>query len=320
MIFDDIGSFPLPLGVSREWVNKNLNSKECEEMVQRAFLMKAKVVECPNYPQFRDMIEMFLNPIKNPEFQDDAYLISEKHAKIPELEYVEKMNVESVRVCITGPFELYYREFGGVIYEDVLMNLAESVARFARNAARYSNVKCISIDEPSLGISPELQPETELVASVFELLDLEVDIQVHLHEPLFYEKLLDANVDVIGVECAKNEKNMEFIDGEEVASAGKKLRIGVARSDIDGIIAEFNALNNVNAWGNDELISLAIDEIEPPEKILKRIEDAHRRFGELVSYVGPDCGLFSFPTQEHAIQLLENVRKALERFREKWTT
>jgi 5-methyltetrahydropteroyltriglutamate--homocysteine methyltransferase len=68
------------------------------------------------------------------------------------------------------------------------------------------------------------------------------------------------------------------------------------------------------------LISLAIDEIEPPEKILTRIEKAYRKFEELVSYVGPDCGLFSFPTQEHAVQLLGNVKKALEVFREQWTT
>ncbi|RLE45728.1 MAG: 5-methyltetrahydropteroyltriglutamate--homocysteine methyltransferase, partial [Candidatus Methanomethylicota archaeon] len=54
MIFDDIGSFPLPVGINREWVNKNLKTKEYEEMVQRAFLMKSKYVECPNYPQFRD--------------------------------------------------------------------------------------------------------------------------------------------------------------------------------------------------------------------------------------------------------------------------
>ncbi|MEM2458407.1 MAG: 5-methyltetrahydropteroyltriglutamate--homocysteine methyltransferase, partial [Archaeoglobaceae archaeon] len=119
MLFDDIGSFPLPAGISREWVEKNFQSKEYEEMVQRAFLMKAKFVEVPNYPQFRDMVKMFLEPIRNPEFQDDAYLISEKEAIIPEVEFVEKIKVERLRVCVTGVFELYYREFGGKIYEDI---------------------------------------------------------------------------------------------------------------------------------------------------------------------------------------------------------
>ncbi len=318
MMIDDIGSFPLPSGITREWVDANVHTKEYEEMVQRAFLMKAKYVDCPNYPQFRDMIKMFLDPIRNPEYQDDAYLISEKYAVIPELEYVEKLGAEKVRVCITGPFELYYKEFGGVIYEDVLLNLADSVKRFIKNADKYENVVCISLDEPSLGIAPDLQPSEELLERAFDV-KASADIQIHLHDPLFYDRILETKIDVIGVECAKDEKNMDFIDVELVESADKKLRIGVARSDIDGIIAEYNAMKNVNAWGNDEMISEAINEIESPEKILERIKKAHEKFGDVLAYIGPDCGLFSFPTQEHALQVLVNVRKAFEGFKE-WTT
>ncbi len=307
MIIDDIGSFPLPKGITREWVRQNLNTKEYEEMVQRAFLMKAKVLDAPTYPQFRDMIEMFIEPIK--ANQVEPYLIDRNKATIPELEYVEKMKVEAVRVCITGPFELYYREFGGVIYEDVLLNLAESVRRFVDNAAKHENVVCISIDEPSLGIAPDLQPDEELLQRALDY-KVKQDVQIHLHEPLYYEKILETSIDVIGIECAKKPENMDFIDAEIVDSADKKLRIGVARSDIDGIIAEFNAMHGVNAWGNEELISLAIDEIEPVEKIKQRVKAAKERFGELLAYIGPDCGLFSFPSQELALQWLENVRKA----------
>jgi len=309
MMLDDIGSFPLPKGITREWVERNLQTKEYEEMVQRAFLMKAKVLDAPTYPQFRDMIEMFMRPIK--ASQVEPYLIDEKKAVIPELEYVEKMTVEAVRVCITGPFELYYREFGGVIYEDVLLNLAESVRRFVKNAAKHENVVCISIDEPSLGIAPDLQPDEELLQKALDY-KVKQDVQIHLHEPLYYEEILETSVDIIGIECARKPENMDFIDAELVASADKKLRIGVARSDIDGIIAEFNAMHGVNAWGNEELISLAIDEIEPVEKIAERISEAKERFGELLAYIGPDCGLFSYPSQELALQLLENLSKAVK--------
>ena len=309
MKVDDIGSFPIPKGVSREWITRNLESKEYEEMVQRAFLMKAKYLDCPNYPQFRDMIEMFMEPIKT--YQEDAYLIERSKAVIPELEYVQKMDVDSVRVCITGPFELYYREFGGVIYDDILLNLAESVRRFAENACKFENVRCVSIDEPSLGLAPDLLPEDELLEKAFEY-NFKADVQIHLHEPLFYEKILETGIDVIGIECAKKPENMDFVDAEVVESADKKIRIGVARSDIDGIIAEFNTANNVNAWENDELISLAIDEIEAVDKIAERIERAKEKFGDLIAYVGPDCGLFSFPTQELALQLLRNLGRAVE--------
>ncbi|WP_456329118.1 methionine synthase [Archaeoglobus sp.] len=309
MKVDDIGSFPLPKGITRDWVERNLGTKEYEEMVQRAFMMKAKFLDAPTYPQFRDMIKMFIEPIK--AFQEEPYLISKNKAVIPELEYVEKIKADSVRVCITGPFELYYKEFGGVIYEDVLLNLAESVRRFVENAARYDNVVCVSIDEPSLGLAPDLQPDEELLQKALEY-NIPQDVQIHLHEPLYYEKILETSIDVIGIECAKKPENMDFIDAEVVASAEKKLRIGVARSDIDGIIAEFNAMHGVNAWGNEELISLAIQKVEPVEKIAERIKMAKDRFGELLAYIGPDCGLFSFPSQELAIQLLENVRKAVD--------
>ncbi len=315
MIFDDIGSFPLPYGITRDWIECNLRTKEYEELVKRTFLMKSKYVELPNYPQFRDMISMFMNLIKNPEFQDEPYLISKKYAIIPELEYVERLEAKSVRVCITGAFELYYNEFGGVIYEDILLNLAESVARFAKNACKYENVKCISLDEPSLGIATDLQPSDEVIRDVFNTVDVKVDVQIHLHQPTFYEKILETSVDVIGVECASKPENMDFLDKELIDSHEKKLRIGIARTDIDNVIAEFNAKHNVNAWKNDELIVKAVDEIESPEVILKRIENAYNKFNDLIAYVGPDCGLFSFPNQESAIQLLKNVKIALERFR-----
>jgi len=309
MMLDDIGSFPLPKGITREWAERNFLSKEYEEAVQRAFLMKAKFLDAPTYPQFRDMIKMFLEPIK--AYEDEPYLISKSKATIPELEYVERIKAKAVRVCVTGPIELYYREFGGVIYEDILLNIAESVKRFVKNAAKYENVVCISVDEPSLGIAPDLQPEEELIQRAYEY-DVRQDLQIHLHDPIYYEKVLETSIDIIGIECARKPENMEFIDPELLESAGKKLRIGVARSDIDGIIAEFNAMHSTNAWGKEEMISLAIEEIEPAERIAERIRRAKDKFGELVAYVGPDCGLFSFPSQELALQLLENLRRAVE--------
>ncbi len=315
MLTDDIGSFPLPLGITRDWAEKNFRSKEYEEMVQRAFLMKSKYVDVPNYPQFRDMVRMFLEPIKNPELQDDAYLISEKGATIPEVEFVQKMRVERLRVCITGVFELYYREFGGVIYEDVLQNFAESVYRFARNATRYANVVCLSFDEPSLGVAPDLQPSKEQIERAYDF-KLNADTQVHLHEPLFYDRFLETGIGIIGIETARDPKKIDALDVEALESAEKRVRIGVARTDIDCIISEFNERHNVNAWKSEDLAMLAIEEFEPAEKILERLKIAKKKFADLLSYIGPDCGLFAFPSQRSALKLLENVKRA----KELWTT
>jgi len=313
VIFDDIGSFPLPKSITRSWVSDNINSKEYDELVQRTFLLKARVVQCPNYPQFQDMVEQFISIIRNPSCQEDAYLVSREYAVIREVEAIKAMNYSgNTRVCVTGPFELYYREFGGVIYDDILENIAISLSRFAANAMSL-NVCSLSIDEPSLGINPELQPSVEQLRLAYSPFSFDADIQIHLHSPLYYTKLLDIEeIDIFGVEAARDEKALEFIDEEELLSAEKRIRVGVARSDIDAIVAEFNAKHNVNAWKDSELCIKAVDEIENVEIIKKRIERAYERFGDVLAYVGPDCGLFSFPTQESALKLLENVRRALE--------
>ncbi len=314
VVFDDIGSFPLPEGVDRKWVEENYFVPEYGEMVRKVFLMKASVVECPNYPQFRDMVQQFMSKIKNPEMQEDAYLISEKYAVIEEVEAIAKMGYpDPVRVCVTGPFELYYREFGPVIYDDVLENIAKSVSRFVFNALDVLDDVCsVSLDEPSLGINPELQPTEEQIQLAYEPLKVNVDVQIHLHSPLYYRSLLNVeNIDVFGVEAAKDERAMEIIDVEEVESAGKKVRIGIARTDVDSILAEFNQKYGVNAWKDEELAIKAIDEIESVDVIRQRFEKAEKMFGELLAYTGPDCGLFSFPSQRCAMKLLENVAKAL---------
>ena len=312
MIFDDIGSFPLPEGISREWVEENIESKEYSEMVQRAFLMKLNAgVELPNYPQFRDMNKMFLDLIKNPNFQEDAYLIKRRFAKIREVEALMEIDIDKLRVCITGPFELYYNEFGAVIYDDILENLAKSLSRFIENL--NEKVECISIDEPSLGTNPELQPRDEQLLLAFEKIRFSGDVQIHLHSPLFYTRLLEIeSIDIIGIEAAKDERNMIFIDKEELESHEKFLRVGIARSDIDGIIAEYNSRFNTNAWKDKEEIFKAIEIIESVDAIRKRIEKAISLFDERLKYIGPDCGLFSFPSQLHAVKLLENVKIAKE--------
>uniref|UniRef100_A0A7C4W3M0 Methionine synthase n=1 Tax=Geoglobus ahangari TaxID=113653 RepID=A0A7C4W3M0_9EURY len=314
MIFDDIGSFPLPEGINREWINENLESKEYAEMVKRTFLMKINAgVELPNYPQFRNMNEMFLNLIKNPKYQEDPYLIKKKFAKIREVEVLKEMKVDEIRACVTGPFELYYREFGPVIYDDILENLSKSVSRFIENLD--DRVKCVSIDEPSLGVNPELQPSKDQIELAFEKIKFKGDVQIHLHSPLFYPQLLEVkSIDVIGIEAAKDEKALNFLDREDLESYDKYVRIGIARSDIDGILAEYYEKFKINAWESSEEVLKAIDTIESPNVIEKRISRALKLFEDRLRYIGPDCGLFSFPSQEHAVKLLENVKKAKSKY------
>ncbi len=314
MIFDDIGSFPLPEGISREWVEKNYESKEYREMVKRAFIMKQRAgVELPNYPQFRDMNEMFLSVIRDESKQESPFVVKKSEAKIVELEALKEMKVDAVRVCVTGPFELYYREFGSKIYDDVLEAIAKSVARFVENACEWEAVKCVSLDEPSLGTNPELQPTIDQILLAYERIPRSVDVQIHLHSPVFYREVLEVeSISVIGIEAARDEKALEFVDKEDLESYDKYLRVGVARSDFDAIMAEYSSAKGKNVWGNEELMEKALSEIESVDRIRARIRKALDVFGDRVKFIGPDCGLMSFYSQELAFNHLKRIKEAKE--------
>ena len=123
ILFDDIGSFPLPKGINREWVEqaqKN-NDPELGTILKKAMWKKIDAgVDVPTYPQFRDMIRMFMDPIEDPEAEESPYLIKKDRAEIFELLALKDIcRDRPIRVCVTGPVELYISAFGSTGYEDI---------------------------------------------------------------------------------------------------------------------------------------------------------------------------------------------------------
>jgi len=60
IIFDDIGSYPLPEGISRDWIERAVTSRDEDEHLFGIIsdTMEQKIaagVEVPNYPQIQDM-------------------------------------------------------------------------------------------------------------------------------------------------------------------------------------------------------------------------------------------------------------------------
>ncbi|MHA1166911.1 MAG: hypothetical protein ACTSRU_03745, partial [Candidatus Hodarchaeales archaeon] len=130
---DDVGSFPLPPGYSREILSKAalLYTKSLSKgiqpgkiesnrfiknqfilPVQEMFELKREAgVDIPNYPQFRDMNTMFL------ELPKDDLTISKNDAIIPEIAVLDhwaslRSEKVDVKVCVTGAFELAIAKFG----------------------------------------------------------------------------------------------------------------------------------------------------------------------------------------------------------------
>lgn len=332
-LYDDIGSYPLPEGVTKAWLktafaNVEPHKTKLYELLQDALWQKIRAgVEVPTYPQFQNMITQFSEPIMDEYGTEAPLLIKEAEAKIHELAALENVAVDykkqtgkklKLRICVTGPVELYYKLFPPPVYTDVLSNIATSVGRFIKLAveeARNYDVVCASIDEPSMGLDPRI--EEEGIITALELASefahqTGIDTQIHLHSPIFYETVCQVKgLTVIGVESAAQPSLLALIDKEQLDQYDKFLRIGVARTDILSMAAEYDELHHTNAFKDKGVLKTIVTEYNSPDKITKRLEKAYSIFGERIKYVGPDCGVGSFPSQELAYMVLKNTSEGI---------
>lgn len=335
ILFDDIGSFPLPKGINREWVEqaqKN-NDPKLPNILKDAMQQKIDAgVDVPTYPQFRDMNQMFLEIINDESAQEEPLIVSKERAQIMELSAIEDVGVQylkktgkklNIRLCVTGPIELYLKQFGGTAYKDVLNAFATSIDRFISNSidnAKQFRIAVISIDEPSIGINPQIMFND---SDMIEALTLatrtsglnKIDTEIHLHSPLHYKLVCRVpSIGIIGVESAANPSYLDLIDKKDLEDFDKFLRIGVARTDIFGMAAVLNEKYNTNVWKEPAKLDEITIQMETPRIIAKRLLKAYHIFGDRIKYAGPDCGLGSWPSQELASNLLKNTGAGIKEF------
>jgi 5-methyltetrahydropteroyltriglutamate--homocysteine methyltransferase len=312
--FDDIGSYPLPKGMSL----KNISSDQYLDLVRSTMQKKiAAGVEVPTYPQFRDMIRMFRDPIEDVDLIEAPYLIKEENAEICELQALQAG--QQVRVCITGPLELYISMFGATNYKDILYNIAESVARFLRNARDQGKMCVASLDEPSLGLSSQIVFEEEEIIEALKIASDPcggMDCEVHLHSPLQAELCAHVpGISIVGIESAAHPDYLRLIDRKTLEDTDTYLRAGIARTDILSISSSLNERLGTNLWDDIPRLENEILKMESISVMRKRLEAAHALFGERLRAVGPDCGLGSWPNQDIAGKMLANCAAAVKSFR-----
>jgi 5-methyltetrahydropteroyltriglutamate--homocysteine methyltransferase len=316
LFFDDIGSYPLPRAVRLD----GLSQMEYLQLVKETFAQKiAAGVEVPTYPQFRDMIKMFMQPIENAENQESPYLIKKEAAEMLELQAITPG--QKVRVCVTGPVELYLHAFGATNYTDILYNIARSVARFLERAQESVKMAVASLDEPSLGISSAIVFDEEEIQKALEIASRPctgMDCEVHLHSPLYAELCTWVpGLSIIGVESAAHPDYLKLIDRKILEDTGTYLRVGIARTDILSMAASLNDRLGINIWEDPARMEMEILEMESPRIMEGRLEAAYRTFGSRLRAAGPDCGLGSWPSQSMADKLLSNTAAAIASFRRK---
>jgi 5-methyltetrahydropteroyltriglutamate--homocysteine methyltransferase len=341
IISDDIGSFPLPAAADREKLRETASKIAAgastkgdrvtfDQVIDQ--MMQKKIdsgIMRPNYPQVTDMISFYQGLLEEHSEEDEPWLVQKKHAVIPELFALEAAGKKflkdtgeplRIRVCVTGPLELYLKSAGGNVQEDLLMNIAKSISRFLENSiidTSYLKTSVFSIDEPSLGLNPNLAVNADILADAWETATKKAgrrDVEMHLHSVNAVDMLYAVpKINVIGVEYAASPKALDLLDKSEIESYDKFLRVGVARTDIAKMVAEYNEKYSADLWTTKDFSGLT-EKAENVRNITKRLNKAYELFGDRIKYAGPDCGLGSWPSQDVAYSLLKNAADAITEY------
>jgi 5-methyltetrahydropteroyltriglutamate--homocysteine methyltransferase len=335
-LVDDVGSFPLPPNIDRKVFDKAytlardtiihgqsirenefLNDSFHRVVVDSFKKKHATGLDVVNYPQHYDMNKQFTDVIHQ-AMNKGTYIVAEKEAIIPEVHVINEEAKDLaeetgkkilLRVSVTGPMELYLKEVGTTPYKDILLMFAETVRRFAKNSmlnSKHIKTEAISLDEPSFGFQ-DIPLDRDSISDILEkAFDFQgVAKQIHLHASSRVADILSVkNVDVLSFEYAASPKNIDAVSRRMLDDADKRVRVGVSRTDIDSIRAELQE-NAITKPTSEQLV-------ESEETIRKRYLAAERKYGERMSFTGPDCGLGGWPSQDAAQLLLSRTVQAIK--------
>ena len=334
---DDIGSYPLPTGLSKETFNRAYSRARiafvnCEDPRKDEFVLKnfcnvtiesfkqkcQSGLDVVNYPQQFDGIRQVGDSV-HAAMEKGTFIVEDQLAILPEVclikEEAKRISEDigqkiRLRVSIFGPMEQYLKEMGTVVYGDVLEGYAETIRRFAKNSVlnlKHVKTEVLSIDEPSFGfldLGTDKETILRVLQKAFDIKD--VVRQIHLHSSSRVTDLLGVqNIDVLSFEYAASPKNVEAVTRKMLDGADKHVRVGVARTDIDSILAELNEAGVSNP-STEQLV-------EDEGTIRRRFKIVKERFGERLAFTGPDCGLGSWPSQKAASLLLKRSVASVKR-------
>jgi len=341
--FDDVGSFPLPEHIDRDaytqfyWAAYKAIINKLDIFEHRgiynyyilpflkSFELKLSAgLEIINYPQHMDAYTQFLKPISDYEIKPN--LINPKNAYITEMIILDKFakgyyektkNQLKLKICITGPIELYLKQFNFTIYYDMALNFARSINSFLQNSiinTKYLKTSVISLDEPSFGYVDLLNITDDELIQIFDkcLEGIHTINQIHLHTlnradiPLQTE-----NINVLTCEYASDSTNK--IPKKVLDINDKSIRVGITRTNINSIIADALDAGIKQSYlkTSEGIMSL----IDSKERIKKNLKDASNLYKDRLAFVGPDCGLSGWAPPQVAYELLHRTYEVIEEYK-----
>ncbi|NVM17676.1 MAG: hypothetical protein HWN80_08155 [Candidatus Lokiarchaeota archaeon] len=338
--FDDVGSFPLPDYIDFDkftqfyWAaykgivnnadvfeNRGIYNFFIHPFLQSFQLKLNAGVEIINYPQHMDMYTQFLKPLE--DYEIEPSLIDPKKAIIPELfileqfakDYYERTgNVLKIKVCITGPIELYIKKHGFTIYPDLAFNFAKSINSILKKSiknTKYLQSSIISIDEPSFGYVDMFNIEENALIKAFDKTVEGIDgiIQIHLHTLKKYSIPIQAeNIDVLTSEYATDHTNV--IPKTDLERYDKFIRVGITRTNINSIMAE--KLDTGTSLDELKTFEGTMNLIDSKEFIKKNLIYALEHYEDRLKFVGPDCGLKGWNPPQIAYELLRRTYQVIK--------
>lgn len=326
-----------------------------ENIVIETFIDKMKAgIDIPNYPQFRDAAQMFIEPIEGIEkikggyMQTDILSMKKENLAIPEVLAIkrntkkisEKVGTQfKVRLCVVGPHIL--SSFFMYKNNEIFSQLADITAKIVENnifADKHASVGIVSIEEPLIGILDDplisygSEGREKLLKSWETILNQAktkgAQTSIHLHktaEELFWQaKPLDIIEAPADDPIYQMNKTKQLLD-----STDKTLMASICTVDYDKLIKQKilkaqTKIDNLKlgeqtgeAWKNIKSGKIKPDTfLENIDLMKNRLLKIMERFDkEKVPYAGPECGLKGFPTYDCALKCLKRVSEATKSIR-----
>ena len=269
------------------------------------------------------------------EETDNPHVIQPEFARFLEVDVIKnwaKRNYEvtgekvKLKVCISGPLELYFKKIGFGVYKDMAMQFSESVNRFLKNSIikeKYIETTTVAIDEPSLGyVTISGASDDDLIAIYDKSVEgLDVDVQIHLHSlNSFKIPLQTKHINIMTSEFASNPKNV--IDKKYLDDYDKFMRVGITRTNLNAIMAD--ALDSGMQIESPDEFSNSVSKnntnsrfnlIDSKARIEKNLMAGIKNYGDRLKYVGPDCGLSSWNPPELSQELLKRTAQVVQEYK-----
>jgi len=360
----DVGSLPPKNDSQKYLINAHAvetsniydnHIKKFEEIIVETFIDKIRMgIDIPNYPQFRDMTQMFLDMIEGIEKTKDGYLevgdlkLKKQRGAIAEImilrRHLHEISLEiqrhvNIKLCITGPYTLStlfpYRRAETI---QKLGNILTQVLEKNIFNEKEGKVSIVSLDEPTFGLinDPLIDKGSigrEILLKTWEKIFYKIKTQnvdpcLHLHttaNDLFWEaeslKIVESHVEDAIYKMKQTKKRLEETD--------KLLKASICKTDFDQLIKNHivtasrekqteNKLNEIIAetWKNIKLGKLnPTIYLENIQLMKKRLTIIIENYGkERVPYAGPECGLRGFPSYTCALECLKRVADTCKEF------